>query len=63
LCERVKVKVSNDEIYTNDEELRLSITDSCFEMQNDMQYAVNLINFIPNRLESIINANGGYTKY
>ncbi len=63
MSERVKVKVSNDDIYANDEELRLSITDSCFEMQNDMQYAVNLINFIPNRLESIINANGGYTKY
>ncbi len=60
---RAKVKVANDGIYANEEDLWLSITDSWLEMQNNMQYAVNLIDSIPNRLEAIINANGSYTKY
>ncbi len=63
LLGRAEVKVANDGIYANEEDLWLAITDSWLEMQNDMQFAVNLVNSIPNRLEAIINANGSYTKY
>ncbi len=62
LLGRAEVKVANDGIYANEEDLWLAITDSWLEMLY-MQFAVNLINSIPNRLEAISNANGSYTKY
>ncbi len=60
---RAKVKVENKGIFANEEELWLAISDAWIEMRENVDYAQNLVNSIPNRLQAIINANGGHTKY
>ena len=60
---RAKVKVANDGIYENCDDLWLAISDAWIEMRENINYAQNLINSIPNRLQAIIDCNGNHTKY
>jgi hypothetical protein len=39
-----------------------TISDAWIEMRQNIDYAKNLVNSIPNRLQAIIAANGGHTK-
>jgi hypothetical protein len=59
-----KVRVANDEIYVDEEELWLSITDAWNEICDyNETLSENLVNSVPHRLQSIIEASGGHTKY
>ncbi len=55
-----KVRVANDRIYVDEEELWLSIADAWNEIRDyNETLCKNLVNSIPHRLQSIIEANGG----
>ncbi len=56
-------KVANDGIYADEEELWLSIIDAWNEIRDYNETCENLVNSIPHRLQSIIEANWGHTKY
>jgi hypothetical protein len=57
-----KVRVANDGIYADEEELWLSITDTWNEIRDyNETLCENLVNSISLRLRSIIEANGSHT--
>ncbi len=59
-----KVRVANYGVHADEEELWLSITDSWNEIHDyNETLCENLVNSVPHRLQSIIEANGGHTKY
>jgi hypothetical protein len=63
LCARAKVKVAENCIYNDEEDLRLAISGAWIEIREIIDYARNLVNSIPNRFQAIIVAKGGHTKY
>ncbi len=58
-----KVRVLSDGIYADEEELWLAICKAWNDMRELTNYSRNLVNSIPQRLQAIIDANGGHTRY
>jgi transposase len=59
---RQKIKVSETGIYADENDLWLAISDAWLDMQDNYN-CQRLVNSIPNRLQNIIDSNGGHTKY
>ncbi len=59
---RQKIKVSEIGIYADESELWLAISEAWLDMQDNCN-CQRLVNFITNRLQNIIDSNGGHTKY
>jgi hypothetical protein len=60
---RSKVKVAKNGIFEDLEDLWESIFECWNAMREDIYYSHNLVDSMPNRLQSIINANEGHIKY
>jgi hypothetical protein len=58
---RQKIKVSETGIYADENDLWLAISNAWLDMQDNYN-CQHLANSIPNRLQNIIDSNGGHTK-
>ncbi len=59
---RQKIRVSETGVYADEDELWLAISEAWLEMRETYN-CQNVVNSIPNRLQQIIDCNGGHTKY
>lgn len=61
---QAKVRVSNGGIYDSADDLWLGISEAWIDMQENNEYLThNLVNSMPQRLQSAIDVFGSYTKY